>query len=133
MWIDEPDVGRAYFDSGAVALERLVAVRPEDPHLRADLGAAYAGFGRSSQATQEAERAVALLPLSKDMYDSSFFILALAETYVTVGEYERAIEQLETLLTIPFLLSVPMLRVDPMWDPLRDHPSFQKLLAEHGH
>jgi serine/threonine-protein kinase len=52
----------------------------------------------------------------------------LAEIYVKVGEYEAAIDQLEYLLSIPSLVSTPLLRVDPLYDPLRDHPRFQALL-----
>jgi serine/threonine-protein kinase len=45
-----------------------------------------------------------------------------------VGEFDAAIDQLELLLSIPSTLSVPLLRLDPAWDPLRDHPRFKKLL-----
>jgi len=48
-----------------------------------------------------------------------------------VGEQELAIEQLEYLLSIPnFIVSKPLLRIDPRWDQLRDHPRFQKLLRD---
>ena len=52
----------------------------------------------------------------------------LARIYVMVGEYDLAIEQLEYLLSIPSELSIPLLQLDPAWDPLRDHPLFKKLL-----
>jgi serine/threonine-protein kinase len=45
-----------------------------------------------------------------------------------VGEYEAAIDQLEYLLSVPSVITIPLLRVDPLWDPLRDHPRFQALL-----
>ena len=48
-----------------------------------------------------------------------------------VGEYDAAIEQLEYLLSIPSTVSVPLLRIDPTWDRLRDHPRFQALLAKY--
>ncbi len=49
-------------------------------------------------------------------------VTALAETYVMVGEYEAAIDQLDYMLSIPSRISVPLLRIDPLYDPLRDHP-----------
>ena len=52
----------------------------------------------------------------------------MAHIYVMVGEYEAAIDQLEVLLSIPSELSVQLLRIDPRYDPLRDHPRFQALL-----
>jgi serine/threonine-protein kinase len=48
-----------------------------------------------------------------------------------VGEYDAAIDQLDVLLSIPSLISVPLLRVDPTWDPLRDHPRFLALLDKY--
>jgi hypothetical protein len=45
-----------------------------------------------------------------------------------VGEFDAAIDQLELLLSIPSTLSVPLLRLDPAWDPLRDHLRFKKLV-----
>ncbi len=48
-----------------------------------------------------------------------------------VGEYDAAIDQLERLLAVPSPTAVPMLRIDPAWDPLRDNPRFQALLAKY--
>jgi hypothetical protein len=49
---------------------------------------------------------------------------------VMVGEYDAAIEQLEFLLERPGWISIPLLRLDPAWDPLRKHPRFKKLVEE---
>ena len=57
-----------------------------------------------------------------------FRIEDLARIYVMVGEFDAAIDQLEYLLCVPGEMSVPLLRLDPVWDPLRDHPRFKKLL-----
>ncbi len=48
-----------------------------------------------------------------------------------VREYDAAIDQLESLLAVPSNTAVPMLRIDPTWDPLRDNPRFQALLAKY--
>ncbi len=55
---------------------------------------------------------------------------ALAAVYTLVGEHDAAIEQLEYLLSIPSWWSAWDLRLDPRWDPLRDHPRFRKLVGE---
>jgi hypothetical protein len=47
-----------------------------------------------------------------------------------VGEFDAAIDQLEFLLSIPGRMSVPLLRLDPAWEPLREHPRFKRLLEE---
>ncbi len=48
-----------------------------------------------------------------------------------VGEYDAAIDRLESLLAVPSPTAVPMLKIDPAWNPLRDHPRFQALLAKY--
>ncbi len=53
----------------------------------------------------------------------------LARIYTMVGEYDAAIDRLERLLAVPSNTAVPGLRIDPTWDPLRDHPRFQQLVA----
>jgi serine/threonine-protein kinase len=49
-----------------------------------------------------------------------------------VGESDAAIDQIEAVLAAPGELSVPLLRIDPIYDPLRDHPRFQALLDKYG-
>ena len=55
----------------------------------------------------------------------------LARIYTMVGEHDAAIDRLESLLAVPSPTAVPMLRIDPAWKPLRDHPRFQALLAKY--
>ena len=61
-------------------------------------------------------------------------VLDLALIYTIVGEHDAALDQIEYLLSIPAgrYMSVGLLRIDPRWDPLRDHPRFQKLLEDYG-
>ena len=57
---------------------------------------------------------------------------SLALLYTVVGEHDAAIDQLEYLLTIPSLISVPRLKFQPVWEPLRQHPRFKELLAKYS-
>ncbi len=122
---------RAYHDSARSILETKVQERPDDERFRSALGIAYAGLGRKQEAIREGELAVELLPMSKEAMLAPVRVEDLARIYTMVGEYDAAIDQLETLLAVPSITSVPMLRIDPTWNPLRDHPRFQALLAKY--
>ena len=118
------------------ALERAIAERPLDPRYHAALGLTYAYLGQKDQAIQEGKRAVDLYPVTKDVAMGPLYLLNLARIYTLVGEHQEAIGQLEYILSVyssEFLwqvISVPLLRIDPMWDPLRSYPRFQRLLQE---
>jgi hypothetical protein len=71
---------------------------------------------------------VALLPISQDGYFGPYNQLQLVRIYLLVGEPEQALDQLEPLLRVPFYLSPGWLRIDPTFDPLRNHPRFRKLV-----
>jgi serine/threonine protein kinase/tetratricopeptide (TPR) repeat protein len=96
------------------------------------LGIIYAKLGRQKEALREAKRAVEIFPLSMDANEAPWYIENLAQMYTLSGEYEAAIDQLELLLSIPYEISVTLIRIDPTWDPLRDNPRFQKLMKKYA-
>jgi len=69
-----------------------------------------------------------LLPVTNDAWRGLYRVEDLAAIYAMVGEHDAAVEQLAYLLSIPSHISVPLLRIDPKWDVLRDNPRFQRLL-----
>jgi tetratricopeptide (TPR) repeat protein len=111
-----------------VASEELLRSNPEDGQRHAFLGLALAYLGRKADAIREGERAVALLPASKDGYSGPYMQQLLARIYLMVGEPDKAIDQLEALLKMPYFLSPGWLRIDPTFEPLRKHPRFRKLI-----
>jgi TolB-like protein len=122
---------RAYYDSARAVVEARIGELPADPRLHSALGIAYAGLGRVEEAIREGRVGVELAPLDKDAAMGPYRVLELAQIYTMVGEYDAAVEQLEYLLSVPGPHSAAMLRVDPTWDALRDHPRFQRLMEEH--
>ena len=74
-------------------------------------------------------RGVELMPVSKDAIFGPYFQHQLARIYVLVGEPEKAIDQLEKVLKVPYYVSPAWLKIDPNFDPLRKNPRFQKLVA----
>ena len=121
---------RAFFDSARVVLEERTAARPDDPALHAALGFTYAGLGRREEAIREGRRAVELQPPSKDTWLGVDLVRSLASTYATLGEADSAVKQLRLLLEVPSWISVPALRADPTWDPIRHDPDFRALVAK---
>lgn len=85
-------------------------------------------LGRKAEAIAEAERAAAIMPLTKHALAGPDVQRWLAVIYVLAGEQEKALERLEPLLEIPHGFSPGWLRLDPTFAPLRGHPRFEKLL-----
>lgn len=126
---------RAYYDSARVLLETALESPPHPsivPYLHANLGTAYAGLGRRAEAIQECRTAMESVLVRRDAIDSPYVMLMLAEACAVVGEYDVAVDQLETLLSVPTRVSVALLRLDPLWEPLRDHPRFLALLKKYS-
>ena len=102
---------------------------PEDAQRHAELGLSLAYLGRKVEAIREAEKAMELLPISRDAYVGPYFQHQLVRVYILTGENEKALDKLEPLLKIPYNLTPGWLRIDPNFDPLRKSPRFQKLVG----
>jgi serine/threonine-protein kinase len=120
---------RAYADSARIALEGQLHETPGDAGLHVYYGTALAYLGHKQEAIDEGRKGVAIQPVSKDEANGTYLQHQLAWIYILVGEYDKALDQLEPLLRIPYYLSPGWLRVDPTFDPLRNNPRFQKLVA----
>jgi len=120
----------AYGDSARAAFEQQLTARPEDPQRLVLLGVALAYMGRRDEAVRAGKQGLALQPISKDAQTGPYLQHQLARIYVLVGEPDKALDQLEPLLRIPYYLSPGWLRIDPTFDPLRKHPRFQKLVED---
>jgi TolB-like protein/tRNA A-37 threonylcarbamoyl transferase component Bud32/Flp pilus assembly protein TadD len=123
-----PEPARAYLDSARAILEAQVSRHPDDPRFHARLGATDAMLGRGLEAIREGEKAAALRPVSQDALDGALNRLNLARILAQAGQTDAAVDQLAYLLSVPGLVSVPALRVDPTWAPLRGNPRFERLV-----
>jgi TolB-like protein/predicted Zn-dependent protease len=116
-------------------LEALCKNQPDEALFAGALSLANAVLGEKDSALKGAERAVMLLPSNKDRVLGPGFEEVLALTQTTLGENRRAISTLTRLLQTPYLsllyfqlpVTPELLRLDPLWDPLRADPAFQKL------
>ena len=119
-----------YAEEARKAFEEQLRAAPEDAGSATSLlGLALAYLGRKEEAIREGERGVALAPVSEDATSGPYIQHQLARIYMLVGEQEKALDQLEPLLKIPYFLSPGWLKIDPNFDPLRKNPRFQKLVT----
>jgi len=119
------------FESARVVAERLLRESPEDAARHAMLGQILAGLGQKEAAIAEGKRAVELRPESQDAFDGPDVTAALAQIYAWTGERDQAFSLLDHLLATPNGITVPILKLDPVWDPLRKDPRFQALIDKY--
>jgi serine/threonine-protein kinase len=134
------DSGRAIAtaEQARNTLEPLYKDQLDNANIAQQLSLSYAVIGNKDSALKAAERAIMLVPVAKDPVDGPRYEESLAVIQTMLGENKRAISTLARLLQTPYnlflYLGTPvtpaLLRLDPLWDPLRSDPAFQKLCEE---
>jgi serine/threonine protein kinase/tetratricopeptide (TPR) repeat protein len=131
-FMEQKDQANTNLDSARVVHERLVQTAPHSSITYSHLGLVYAGLGMKEKAIQTAKKAIELEPISKNAYNAPDRHKWLAYVYSMVGEYDKALDEIELLLTVPYYFTTWDLKLSPYWDPMRDHPRFQELIAKYS-
>jgi eukaryotic-like serine/threonine-protein kinase len=104
--------------------------RPDDPNLLGQLSIAEAALGENEEALRHARHAAEILPPSVDGVAGPMCEMRLAQVLAMTGDRDGAFEKFGKLVKLPFSLNHGDLKLNPMWDDLRDDPRFDRILAE---
>jgi tetratricopeptide (TPR) repeat protein len=119
----------AFADTAQAEFTRQIQKTPNDPQRHLFRGLALATLGRKAEAIQEATFGASFNPLDKDQTQGPYYQHQLMRVYLLVGENEKALDVLERLVKIPYVLTPAWIRIDPNFAPLKGNPRFEKVLS----
>jgi serine/threonine-protein kinase len=126
------DAARAAFTSALRRLDAALEELPADWRVHAARGLALAGLGRRADAQREARWLRECEVYRVDALQGRLVAEERARVLAQAGDPDAALDEVDSLLAGPSLLTVSTLRLDPRWDPIRNHPRFQALLKKYG-
>jgi TolB-like protein/class 3 adenylate cyclase len=127
----EPEAAKFAGEEALPLLEARLMERPDDTFAMAELSWVYLALGRNTDALRLSRQAADSISIEKDAVSGPGFQSGLAEIEAHAGAPEEAIKRLRRLLSIPagVVASIARLKIDPVWDPIRNRPDFQQLLS----
>jgi len=126
---DEP-AARAAFASARRELAQVVRDQPDYAAALCALGVVDAALGNKEDSVRESQRAIELIPVSKNAIDGARLVQYLAVVYALTGQTDAAIQRLTEAVKLPGShISYGDLRLNPFWDPLRGDPRFEAIIA----
>jgi TolB-like protein/Flp pilus assembly protein TadD len=131
-FLNDKERALSAFERARPIAEKALRESPDDAPRHVTLGMILAGLGKKDAAIAEGKRAVELLPESQDALDGPKATIALAQIYTWTGESDEALQLLDHSLSTPDGITVPVLKLDPVWDPLRSDPRFHVLIEKYG-
>jgi len=120
---------RAALTAARAEVEKIVQEQRDNAPALCVLAVIDAALGNKKQANQGGKRAAELLPVTRDAVDGARLNKYLALTYALTGRKDAALTELAAAAKIPGYVNYGELRLDPIWDPLRDDPRFEKIVA----
>jgi TolB-like protein len=127
----EPEAAKSAGEQALPLLEARLRQLPNDTFAMTELSWVYLALGRNADALRLSSQAVDLISIEKDALSGPSFQIGLAQIEARAGAPEEAIKRLRHLLSIPAgqVASIALLKVDPVWDPIRNRLDFQQLLS----
>jgi TolB-like protein/Tfp pilus assembly protein PilF len=127
----QPEAANSAGKEALPLLEATLREHPDDNIAMTELSWVYLALGRNADALRLSSQAADSLSIEKDAMAGPFFQIGVAQIEARGGAPEEAIERLRRLLSMPAgqVVSIARLKIDPVWDPIRDRPDFQQLLS----
>jgi serine/threonine-protein kinase len=127
----QTDAAKSTEEEALPLLESRLRERPDDAIAMGELSWVYLALGRNADAVHLSRQAADLIPIEKDAVTGPLFQNGLAQIEARAGAPEEAVKRLRHLLSIPAggVASIARLKIDPVWDPIRNRPDFQQLLS----
>ena len=127
----EAETAKLMAEEALPLLEARFKERPDDTFAMTELSWVYLALGRDADALRLARQAADTISVEKDALSGPNFQTGLAQIEARAGEPEEAVKRLRHLLAIPAggEVSIARLKIDPVWDPIRNRPDFQQLLS----
>src|SRR5262249_51897485 len=126
----QTEAARSVAKQALPLLEARLRERPDDTFAMGELSWVYLPLGRNADALRVSRQAADLIPIEKDALVGPTFQSGLAQIEARAGATEEAIKRLRHLLSIPAgNVSIARLKIDPVWDPIRNRPDFRQLLS----
>jgi len=127
----EPEAAKSTGEEALLLLEARLSARPDDTSAMAGLSWVYLALGRNTDALRLSRQAADRISIEKDALAGPSFQNGLAQIEARAGAPEEAIKRLRRLLSIPAggAASIALLKIDPVWDPIRNRPDFQQLAS----
>ena len=118
-------------DEGRVKLEAVLSTHPDAAELHQTLASIQAARAEKERAIEEAEKSVALLPITKEAEQGLYALETLAEVHAHFADADQAIPLIRQLLNADgagLLMTPALLKLDPIWDPIRGDPRFKAIV-----
>jgi Flp pilus assembly protein TadD len=131
MLAGQIEAARAAGEEARALLEARLKERTDDTSAMMELAWVYLALGRNGDGLRVAREAADLIPVERDAVAGPLFQTGLAQIEARAGAPEEAVKRLRYLLSIPAgqRISIARLKIDPVWDPIRNRPDFQQLLS----
>ncbi len=131
-YLKNDNLSRIYFDSAKTELEKKILANPEDIRLPVSLSITYAGLGEKTKAFGAFNKAVELAPKNVEILPINTQKAYLAKIYTMLGDYVNALKQINYLLANYADFSVNILKLDPLYDPLRDQDGYKAIIDKYS-